>query len=331
MLTRDDIVAICPPPKTGPKRLVWDGYVEALTSDQGAALLASYGVDTPLRTVHLLATFAAETNLTVLWESGAYSADGIIRVFGVGHHSARITDTEAQRIAALPVEQRTKVLFERVYGIKGNPKKAKELGNTTEGDGWRFRGLGLNQMTGREAHEAAAKEIGCTLDDLATPLNCIHMALIEWDTKDCNRYADNDDAVSIRKLINGGSLNVSLSRINGLPEAVAAVKRAKRVITPQDFETASAVNSGPLASPPASMAVSTEGQMAVTTGGGGAITLFQGAQAATMKAASTGDLSAKAMLLALLAEPLFWTGLTAIFGAALWYLKRRRNLYLHGV
>lgn len=331
MLTRDDIVAICPPPKSGPKRMIWDGYTQALVSNEGARLLKSYGVETPLRLVHLLATFAAETNLTVLWESGAYSSDGIRRVFGVGHHSARIGGKEAALIAGLPVDERTKVLFERVYGIRGNPKKARELGNTIAGDGWRFRGLGLNQMTGREAHEAAATEIGCSLDDLAKPLNCIHMALIEWDQKDCNTYADNDDAVSIRKLINGGSLNVSIAIINGLPEALAAVKRAKRVITSEDFETAVAGNSGPLPAPPASMAASTEAQGAVATGGGGAITLFQGTQAAIMKAAAGGSVSSKAIALALLAEPLFWAGLAAILGAAYWWFKRRRNLYLHGV
>ena len=329
-LSRDDIVAICPPPKGGQRRVVWNSYVAALTSNEGARLLKSYGICTPLRLVHLMATFAAETNLTVIWESGAYDADGIVKIFGPGKHTAKIGRDEAQRIAALPVEERTKVLFERVYGA-GNPKKARELGNTQPGDGWRFRGLGLNQMTGRAAHENAAAEIGCSLDDLCQPLNCIHMALIEWDQKDCNDWADRDDTVSIRKLINGGNLKVSVSRINGLPDALSAVKRAKAVITAADFDAAPDGN--PVASDgtPSSMAHSTEGQAAVTTGSGGAYSLYEGAQSAVQKAAASGDLSAYSVLTSMLAEPLVWLGAVTIATSVYWFLKRRSRLYLDGV
>ena len=208
---------------------------------------------------------------------------------------------------------------------------ARKLGNTQPGDGWRFRGLGLNQMTGRAAHENAAKEIGCSLDDLCQPLNCIHMALIEWDQKDCNDWADRDDAVSIRKLINGGNLKVSVSRINGLPEALAAVKRAKAVITPSDFETAPDRNSVASGSAPQSMAHSTEGQAAVTTGGGGAYSFYEGTQSAVQKAAAAGDLSAYTILTRMLAEPLVWLGAMTIATAVYWFLKRRARLYLDGV
>ena len=330
MLTRDAIVAICPPPKSGTRRLIWDGYTKAILSPEGARLFISYNINTPNRMIGFLgAVCAPETGLTVLWESGAYSAGGILRVFGA-RHSAKIGAAEAQRIAALPLDERTKVLFERVYGA-GNPKKARELGNLQPGDGWRFRGLGLNQMTGRAAHIAAALNVGCTPDELQKPLNLLHAALIEYDEKGCCEYADQGDWVSIRKLINAGSVKVPASRINGIPEALAAVKRAKAVIVPDDVETALAAKLEPLASPPASMAVSTEAQGAVVTGGGGAVTLFQGTQTAIMNATARGDLTAKSILVELLAEPLFWTGLLAILGGAYWYLKRRRNLYLHGV
>lgn len=234
-LTREDLIAICPPPKSGPRREVWEGYVKAMTSAQAKKLLERYEITTPLRLAHLLATWVAETNLSILWESGAYSASSIVRVFGPGRHSAAIGLSEAKRIAALPVSKRTEVLFERVYG-SGNPRKARQLGNTEPGDGHRFRGLGLNQITGRWAHETIAKEIGCKVEDLEKPINCIHAALVEWTRKNCNRFADRDDVVSIRKLINAGSLKVSVSRINGLDNAKAALARAKRVIGPEDFD-----------------------------------------------------------------------------------------------
>lgn len=325
MLTRDDLIAIFPRPKGGSAQDAWDGYVEALTSQEGADLLRSYDVTTPLRVSHLLATFGAETNLSLVWESGAYSADGIVRVFGPGKHSAKIGPAEARTIASLPLDQRTKVLFERVYGT-GNPKKARELGNTQIGDGWRFRGLGLVQLTGRTAHETAAANIGCTIDDLAYPLHCLHAALLEWDEKDCNRFADEDDAVSIRKLINGGNLKVSVARINGLPEALAAVRRAKRVITPADSEAQPETNVAASKTPPASMAHSTEGQAAGATGFGGGLTLYNGTQKAAMNTASKGEFTLKAFLLALIAEPEFWAGLTIVGGSAYWFFKRRARL-----
>lgn len=227
MVTKEMLTVVCPPPTSQAKRPIWDGYVNALESVDGKRLFDEFNINTPLREAHLLATWIAETDLQIMWESGAYSAASIVRVFGPGRHSAAINPNEAARIAALPVAQRTKVLFERVYGT-GNPKKAKVLGNTQAGDGWRFRGLGLNQITGRWAHEAAARDIGCTVDDLSLPINCIHAALLEWKRKNCNAYADKDDVVSVRKLINAGSLAVPVQRINGLENAKAALARIKK-------------------------------------------------------------------------------------------------------
>lgn len=333
MLTRDDIVAVCPPPKAGTvRRGVWDGYVNALTSPEGARLLKSYGIDTPLRLVHLLATFAAETGLTVLWESGSYSAQGIMRVFGVGKHSAKITIGEASQIASLPVEERTKVLFERVYGIGGNPRKARELGNTEYGDGWKYRGLGLNQMTGRWAHENAAKEIGCRVDELAKPINCIHMALVEWDEKSLNDYADRDDAVSIRKLINAGSLKVPVSRINGLPDALAAVKRAKAVITAGDFENEPVANVAPAIGPPPTIVHSTESQAAAGVGmAGGWQVQTEMSSAMAAMSASGQPFSIQAFAMQIMSSPGFWLAAFTVLGAAYWWFKRRARLYLDGV
>ena len=223
-LTRGDLARLFPRPKSGAKAKIWDSYVEALTDAAGTGLLQRYGVTTDKRVRNFLAQVSPETGgLTVLWESGAYTAAGIVRVFGQGRHSAAVTETEARRLAG-----NGPAIFERVYGL-GNPRKARELGNTQAGDGWRFRGLGPLQITGRYAHEKYAAKIGCTLDDLALPINGLHAALIEWDEKGCNTYADRDDAITIRKLINGGNLNVPVSRLNGVPQVRVALAEAKKI------------------------------------------------------------------------------------------------------
>ena len=352
MITRDDIAAICPPPASPAKRAIWNGYVEAILSREGERLLDRYQLTTPDRMIGFLACVCKpEGGLALIWESGAYSPERLVEVFGPHRHSARITLAEARKLCAktnpislghgIVAPGRDYAIFERVYGL-GNPSMAKRLGNTHPGDGYLFRGLGMNQMTGREAHERAAAKIGCSLEDLAKPLNCLHMALLEWSEKNCNAYADKQDWVSIRKLVNAGTTRIATSAINGLPSALAAVKVAKKVITASDFNGPAAATSvasaDHLPGPddddthlPTSMAQSTESHAAMATGGGGSLALYQGAQNGVMKAASTGDLSAGSLFMAMLSEPLVWAGVTIVFTAVYWWFKRRHRLIFDGV
>jgi putative chitinase len=66
-----------------------------------------------------------------------YSAPRLLEIFGVNRHSAAVTAFEAEKLARKP-----EAIAERVYGL-GNPRKARELGNTQPGDGFRFRGNGI--------------------------------------------------------------------------------------------------------------------------------------------------------------------------------------------
>lgn len=93
---------------------------------------------------YVLATTFHETGgkMAPIRENMSYRADRILEVFG-SNHSARVTRSEAASLANNP-----QGLAERVYGL-GNPRKAKELGNVRKGDGWKYRGGGLDQRTGR--------------------------------------------------------------------------------------------------------------------------------------------------------------------------------------
>jgi len=359
-LTRDDLMHIAPRPKTA-AGAVWDAYCNALTSPEASALFQRYGITTPLRAQHLLATMCGETNFSIIWESGAYSAAGILRVFGEGHHSARVTETEAAHIASLAVRPdgsgpRCDALFNRVYGIEnphccGNthacvyPKmicKARELGNDDHGDGSAHRGLGLAQDTGKASQGAHAQKIGVPLASLPQPLNLIHVALCEWQEKNCNRYADEDDAVSIRKLINGGSLKVPVSRLNGLPEVMAALKRAKNVITDADFVSGEVAASEPdmpethTLTPnnddqPDSLLMSREvhaagGQIL----GGSGLSMHSSIMAFT-STMSEGRFSFLSFLLHLSQDPEFVGGIVFIALGVAQFVWRRSRYYIHGV
>jgi len=348
-------MAVAPRPKSASGGRIWDGYVQAFTSPEATALFDQFELNTPLRVQHFLATVCAETNLSILWESGAYSAAGIIRVFGAGHHSSAVTQAEAYAIAALPVGNdvpgdgpRGDALFERVYGYK--TKIGKQLGNTEPGDGARHRGLGPLQITGKWASTTYANKVGCSIDTLSKPINCLHAALCEWKDKNCNRYADNDDPVSIRKLINGGSLSIPVSRINGLPEAQAALRRAKGVITVADFSNGLP---GPVvaeqdvpkietvpANPdkPVALMQSTEMQAAtglsIGSGGVGSRAWLDILPRAFDRATASGKFSAPAFLFALLSDGSFWTAFFATGGVALGIylmIQRAKRYFYHGV
>ncbi len=185
------------------------------------------------RASHFLAQIMTETGgLRILEESGAYKAARIMEIFGVGKHSAAITQAEAQRIAALPVAQRGPVLFNRVYGV-GNPKKMREFNNTGPNDGWLYRGGGMMQATGKSNYAAMEKKTGLPLvahpDLLHQPDSAFMAAYLEWiQDGRCNAAADRDDVVAVRKIINGGA--------NGLAECRAFLAKAKKALADYEAE-----------------------------------------------------------------------------------------------
>lgn len=185
-------------------------YLEAI--QQGEPLFEHHGITTPARMAHFLAQAMQETgSFKVLRESMDYSAPRMLEIFGIGHHSARIKPPEARTLA-----HQDQSLAERVYGL-GNPKKARELGNTETGDGFRYRGNGVLQTTGREAHRRMG--LACGLDfegnpDLLTlPEHALKPALQEWTNNNLNVAADRGQIRTITLRINGG--------LNGFPERKA--------------------------------------------------------------------------------------------------------------
>ena len=101
-----------------------------------------------------------------------------------------------------------------------------DLGNTQRGDGVRFRGRGLLQVTGRTNYTACGKALG--LDLLAKPelleqaVNACRSAGWFWQTRGLNALADLGDQVKVTKRINGGA--------NGLTERLALFAVAQRVL-----------------------------------------------------------------------------------------------------
>jgi len=176
-------------------------YLQAIR--EGGPLFESNGITTPLRMSHFIAQAMVETGaFKVLRESMSYSVPQMLKIFGVGNHSAKITTAEAPGLS-----HNEQALAERVYGL-GNPKKANELGNTQAGDGFRYRGNGVLQTTGRGAHRRMSQAFGLDFegnpDLVTTPEHALKPALREWSDNNLNKFADQNDIRTITKRINGG-------------------------------------------------------------------------------------------------------------------------------
>jgi putative chitinase len=169
----------------------------------GDRMLALYGIASPLRVAHFLAQVLHETGgLTVLEENMSYRAERIVGVFGPGRHSASVGLAEARTLARNP-----QALAERVYGL-GNPRKARELGNTEPGDGFRYRGRGVLQTTGRGSYRRLGMRAGVGFEAqpelVASEQHALSPALLEWSEGNLNAAADRNDIAAITRRINGG-------------------------------------------------------------------------------------------------------------------------------
>lgn len=117
--------------------------------------------------------------------------------------------------------------FFKMYDLAGaRPQVAKRLGNVNPGDGIRYCGRGLIQLTGRSNYRTTGKRIGLDLEhspELAEqPANAVLIACDYWGSRNINRHADRDDLEAVTLAINGGA--------NGLDDRRKFTKRAKEVL-----------------------------------------------------------------------------------------------------
>lgn len=114
---------------------------------------------------------------------------------------------------------RTLVEYASGAAYEGRP----DLGNVLMGDGKRYKGRGIFQLTGRANYRDYGKELNVDLegspDMAADPEISVRVALLYWKRKGLNGWADKDDIKAITKRINGG--------YNGLDDRKLYLKRAK--------------------------------------------------------------------------------------------------------
>jgi putative chitinase len=120
-----------------------------------------------------------------------------------------------------------KTLEEYASGIAYEGRK--DLGNNVRGDGKKFKGRGIFQLTGRANYKTIGDKLGYNLvgnPDLAkTPEVSVLVALEYWNSRNLSDLADKDDVETITKRINGG--------LNGFDDRKLYLARAKQIINDQ--------------------------------------------------------------------------------------------------
>jgi putative chitinase len=169
-----------------------------------------YDINTPKRQAAFIGQCQHESgNFKTLEENLHYSANALMRVW-----PSRFPDQDtADKYANNPEK-----IANKVY--------AGRMGNTEEGDGWKYHGRGLIQLTGKENYEHCGSSLGVDLvgnpDWLLDPKYAALSAGWFFNKKGLNQLADIGDVVAITKRINGGTL--------GLDDRASKTNRALQVL-----------------------------------------------------------------------------------------------------
>lgn len=203
-----------------------------------------YEVDTALRLAHFLAQIGHESGFRAAEENGHYSAPRMREIFGCRggrRHYDRLADDCRLGPDGQPARLRPKLWLE-ADSYAGNPERllayvyANRLGNGDEasGDGYRYRGRGLIQLTGKtnyaaftQAHNARTpqdpRDFVAEPDVLMTELKyAIESAFYYWDARTVNALADLDDLEQVTRAVNGA--------LNGLEDRGARLASIKKAL-----------------------------------------------------------------------------------------------------
>ena len=160
-------------------------------------ILPDYEINTPARIAAFVAQTAHESGgYTALHENLNYKAESLCRVWPRYFNSGN-----ANEYAHNPEK-----IANRAYGGRmGN-------GDEASGDGWKYCGRGLIQLTGKSNYQAFADSIQTDISEIPAFLQtfegAIQSACWYWENNNLNKWADAGDIKTMTKIINGGYLGL---------------------------------------------------------------------------------------------------------------------------
>ena len=161
-------------------------------------ILPDYDINTKARLAAFLAQCAHESGgFRAIKENLNYKAASLTKVWPKYFPNMEVANAYAQK---------PEMIANRAY--------ANRMGNGPEesGDGWKFCGRGLIQLTGKDNYSRYAASTEQSLDEasehLTTFEGCVQSAAWFWEANNLNQYADNGDILTMTKRINGGTLGL---------------------------------------------------------------------------------------------------------------------------
>lgn len=167
--------------------------------DAMVKIFPKYEINTPNRIAGFCAQCGHESlNFTVLEENLNYKAATLEKLFSKYF-------SKAGRNAA-EYEKKPEKIANVIYASRmGN-------GDTASGDGYKFRGRGIIQLTGRDNYTNFGKSIGKSPDEVIEYLKTLDGALESacwyWNSRNLNAACDANDIVKMTKLVNGGTIGL---------------------------------------------------------------------------------------------------------------------------
>ena len=198
------VTAPTPPVTIPPSSFKLDalkGHIPDAVIAQIPDTAAKFNITTPLRLAHFLAQCSHESGgFKSISENLNYSVDGLKRVFGK-YFPGDLANSYAKQ---------PEKIANRVYGNR------MDNGDETSGDGYRFRGRGYIQLTGRSNYTKFAKFIGedVTINpDLVASKYPLASAAFFFDSNKlwsiCDKGADEATITAVTKRVNGGTLGLA--------------------------------------------------------------------------------------------------------------------------
>lgn len=179
-------------------------YIDALNQGQ-----VQFEIFDGRRARHFMVQLAHESGgFTKFEENLNYSVEGLLAEFS----RSRISEEDCHRLGRSAEHHADREgIANTVYGGAWG---AKHLGNLASGDGWKHRGMGVIQLTGRDNHRRCSlfffndERLVADPSWLLTVPGCVLSASWFWSTHSCNAAADQDDLAAVRRLVNGGTVGL---------------------------------------------------------------------------------------------------------------------------
>jgi putative chitinase len=189
-LTKDQLKKLLP------KNPYLDYWYNALSQ-----LLPDYEINTPQRIAAFIAQCAHESgNFMVLQENLNYRPPTLRKIFPKYFP----TDAMANDYCSRPNKQ--EAIANKVYANRMG------TGDEASGDGYRYRGRGLIQLTGKDNYTFFAGSLGISVEEaaeyMATFEGACQSACFFWEQNKLNQWADKGDIVTLSKRINGGTIGL---------------------------------------------------------------------------------------------------------------------------